>query len=310
MAHLNPIGVRGVEGLDRKKSDSNFSLLRALELSSSIALIDRAISHGLTMKKAFIVIGINTAFSSRKRRDSVRQTWMAQGERLLQLEQEKGINVQFMIGHRNLKNYQLTGPIPSTLTQIPNLKTLDLARNQLIGEIPRLIYWNEVLQYLYLSEQKLPKRMLKMQNAVEADDCESGSREDEKGADSGEDCRGDERIHSKLEGTKTCPFEIGDLQMISLGKIVKDSEYFQDGRFIWPEGYTAVRKFPSIAGGSFLEGFSVFVNCSSAIACTQFIFLIPSVPITFISVWAKWLLVVLSAASEDGDDDDNSVTET
>ncbi|KAI7990614.1 Histone-lysine N-methyltransferase ATX2 [Camellia lanceoleosa] len=78
----------------------------------------------------------------------------------------------------------------------------------------------------YLSEQKLPKRMLKMQNAVEADDCASGSREDEKGADSGEDCRGDERIHSKLEGTKTCPFEIGDLQVISLGKIVKDSEYF------------------------------------------------------------------------------------
>lgn len=30
-------------------------------------------------KKAFIVIGINTAFSSRKRRDSVRQTWMPQG---------------------------------------------------------------------------------------------------------------------------------------------------------------------------------------------------------------------------------------
>ncbi|GMP55229.1 hypothetical protein CsSME_00020108 [Camellia sinensis var. sinensis] len=100
---------------------------------------------------------------------------------------------------------------------------------------------------MYLSEQKLPKRMLKMQNAVEADDCASGSREDEKGADSGEDCRGDERIHSNLEGTKTCPFEIGDLQVISLGKIVKDSEYFQDGRFIWPEGYTAVRKFPSIA---------------------------------------------------------------
>ncbi|GMP63551.1 hypothetical protein CsSME_00025188 [Camellia sinensis var. sinensis] len=26
---------------------------------------------------------------------------------------------------------------------------VDLARNQLIGEIPRLIYWNEVLQYLF-----------------------------------------------------------------------------------------------------------------------------------------------------------------
>ena len=30
-------------------------------------------------KKVFIVIGINTAFSSRKRRDSVRETWMPQG---------------------------------------------------------------------------------------------------------------------------------------------------------------------------------------------------------------------------------------
>jgi hypothetical protein len=30
-------------------------------------------------KKAFVVIGINTAFSSKKRRDSVRATWMPQG---------------------------------------------------------------------------------------------------------------------------------------------------------------------------------------------------------------------------------------
>ncbi|CAI0404315.1 unnamed protein product [Linum tenue] len=78
----------------------------------------------------------------------------------------------------NLRNNQLVGPIPSTLTQIPNLKTMsvlffttlcrvfsleislnrypsasissDLAQNQLTGEIPRLIYWNEVLQYLGL----------------------------------------------------------------------------------------------------------------------------------------------------------------
>lgn len=31
-------------------------------------------------KKVFVVIGINTAFSSRKRRDSVRATWMPQGK--------------------------------------------------------------------------------------------------------------------------------------------------------------------------------------------------------------------------------------
>eukprot|EP00249_Psilotum_nudum_P023270 c28812_g3_i1 orf=564-1769(-) len=50
-------------------------------------------------QKAFVVIGINTAFSSRKRRDSIRQTWMLQGEKQKQLEQEKGIVVRFVIGH-------------------------------------------------------------------------------------------------------------------------------------------------------------------------------------------------------------------
>lgn len=55
---------------------------------------------GPPRKKVFVVIGINTAFSSRKRRDSVRETWMPQGEKLLKLEKEKGIVVRFMIGHR------------------------------------------------------------------------------------------------------------------------------------------------------------------------------------------------------------------
>lgn len=32
--------------------------------------------------KVFVVVGINTAFSSRKRRDSVRDTWMARGKKL------------------------------------------------------------------------------------------------------------------------------------------------------------------------------------------------------------------------------------
>ncbi|ESQ31704.1 hypothetical protein EUTSA_v100036151mg, partial [Eutrema salsugineum] len=41
-------------------------------------------------------------------------------------------------------------PHTGTLTQIPNLKILDLAGNHLTGEIPRLLYWNEVLQYLGL----------------------------------------------------------------------------------------------------------------------------------------------------------------
>lgn len=50
-------------------------------------------------QKSFVVIGINTAFSSRKRRDSLRETWIPQGEKRQHLEQEKGIIVRFVIGH-------------------------------------------------------------------------------------------------------------------------------------------------------------------------------------------------------------------
>ncbi|XP_077248398.1 galactosyltransferase family protein isoform X2 [Tasmannia lanceolata] len=50
-------------------------------------------------QKVFFVMGIITAFSSRKRRDSIRETWMPQGEKLRKLEKEKGIVMRFVIGH-------------------------------------------------------------------------------------------------------------------------------------------------------------------------------------------------------------------
>ncbi|KAK9059376.1 hypothetical protein SSX86_021996 [Deinandra increscens subsp. villosa] len=50
-------------------------------------------------QKFFFVMGIMTAFSSQKRRDSIRQTWMPQGFDLLRLEKEKGIIIRFVIGH-------------------------------------------------------------------------------------------------------------------------------------------------------------------------------------------------------------------
>jgi len=40
---------------------------------------DIKISEPITKRKYLMVVGINTAFSSRKRRDSVRSTWMPQG---------------------------------------------------------------------------------------------------------------------------------------------------------------------------------------------------------------------------------------
>ncbi|XP_066373037.1 LRR receptor-like serine/threonine-protein kinase ER1 [Miscanthus floridulus] len=47
-----------------------------------------------------------------------------------------------------LKNNQVIGAIPSTLSQLPDLKILDFAQNNLTREIQRLIYFKEVLQYL------------------------------------------------------------------------------------------------------------------------------------------------------------------
>ncbi|KAJ6956317.1 histone-lysine N-methyltransferase ATX2-like [Populus alba x Populus x berolinensis] len=98
---------------------------------------------------------------------------------------------------------------------------------------------------MYLSEQKLSRRMLQLQNGMKADSCESASS-DEGSTDSGEDCMQDGGIQRILARLGTSPYVIGDLQIISLGKIVKDSEHFQDNRFTWPEGYTALRKFTSI----------------------------------------------------------------
>lgn len=76
-------------------------------------------------KKAFVVIGINTAFSSRKRRDSVRATWMPQGEDLQRLEREKGIVVRFMIGHSATSHGILDRAIDSEEAQHKDFIRLD-----------------------------------------------------------------------------------------------------------------------------------------------------------------------------------------
>ncbi|XP_057785987.1 beta-1,3-galactosyltransferase 7-like [Salvia miltiorrhiza] len=69
--------------------------------------------NAVTRKKVFMVIGINTAFSGRRRRDSIRETWMPRGKSLLQLEAEKGIVVRFMIGHSATSNSILDRAIDS-----------------------------------------------------------------------------------------------------------------------------------------------------------------------------------------------------
>ncbi|KAF5742713.1 histone-lysine N-methyltransferase ATX2-like [Tripterygium wilfordii] len=101
---------------------------------------------------------------------------------------------------------------------------------------------------VYLSEQKLPRRMLQLANGVDANRSENAISKDEN-SDTDDDCvrlQGVDRTSTLF----TSPYIMGDLQIISLGKIVKDSKYFQDDKFIWPEGYTALRKFTSISDPS------------------------------------------------------------
>ncbi|KAE9603898.1 hypothetical protein Lal_00002073 [Lupinus albus] len=109
-----------VQALDKQVSTLQMELAAARntrEISDSDSSNKTSGEEALSRKKAFIVIGINTAFSSRKRRDSVRETWMPQGEQLLQLEREKGIVIRFMIGHSATSNSILDRAIDSEQAQ-------------------------------------------------------------------------------------------------------------------------------------------------------------------------------------------------
>ncbi|XP_071736582.1 probable beta-1,3-galactosyltransferase 2 [Rutidosis leptorrhynchoides] len=93
-----------VQTLDKTISNLEMELAAARAIQDSI-VTESPLSDDLDLpepvkkRKYLMVIGINTAFSSRKRRDSVRATWMPQGDKLKKLEEEKGIVMRFVIGH-------------------------------------------------------------------------------------------------------------------------------------------------------------------------------------------------------------------
>ncbi|KAJ0936323.1 putative galactosylxylosylprotein 3-beta-galactosyltransferase [Helianthus annuus] len=93
-----------IQTLDKTISNLEMELAAARAMQDSI-VYETPISDYLRLpepvkkRKYLMVIGINTAFSSRRRRDSVRATWMPQGDNLKKLEEEKGIVMRFVIGH-------------------------------------------------------------------------------------------------------------------------------------------------------------------------------------------------------------------
>ncbi|KAL5558318.1 hypothetical protein UlMin_034529 [Ulmus minor] len=108
-----------IQSLDKQMAMIQMELAAARSSREMGGLSDNLVTNSALAKdgpprqKAFIVIGINTAFSSRKRRDSVRETWMPQGDKLVQLEREKGIVIRFMIGHSATSNSILDRAIDS-----------------------------------------------------------------------------------------------------------------------------------------------------------------------------------------------------
>ncbi|KAK9065140.1 hypothetical protein SSX86_016523 [Deinandra increscens subsp. villosa] len=102
--HKTQQAIKSIRSLENSISELK-SELPSNQSSSEEVIHDDSLPHktdgdkSKSKKKVFMVIGINTAFSSRRRRDSIRETWMPRGEKLLQLEKEKGIVVRFMIGH-------------------------------------------------------------------------------------------------------------------------------------------------------------------------------------------------------------------
>ncbi|KAL6848586.1 hypothetical protein ACP4OV_021612 [Aristida adscensionis] len=88
---------QAIQSLD--KSVSSLEMELAVERAKRNGGLGVAVPAKGGLPKAFVVIGINTAFSSKKRRDSLRDTWVPRGDKLRRLEKEKGIVIRFVIGH-------------------------------------------------------------------------------------------------------------------------------------------------------------------------------------------------------------------
>ncbi|XP_020573955.1 beta-1,6-galactosyltransferase GALT31A-like [Phalaenopsis equestris] len=84
--------------LDKTISDLEMQLAAARAAQTFEKTMGSQTESLIRRRKVFFVMGIMTAFSSRKRRDSIRNTWMPQVQNLRRMEQEKGIVIRFVIG--------------------------------------------------------------------------------------------------------------------------------------------------------------------------------------------------------------------
>ncbi|KFK44305.1 hypothetical protein AALP_AA1G240600 [Arabis alpina] len=117
---------KAIESLDKSVSmlQRQLSATQSSQQIVNVSLTNSS-TKGSKKKKVFMVVGINTAFSSRKRRDSLRETWMPKGEKLEKLEREKGIVIKFMIGHSAVPNSIIDKEIDAEDAQYKDFFRLD-----------------------------------------------------------------------------------------------------------------------------------------------------------------------------------------
>ncbi|MCD9558478.1 hypothetical protein HAX54_015865 [Datura stramonium] len=115
-----------IQSLDKSIStlEMELEIAQKRQIDSQNSKLDRASNHR-SPNKAFIVIGINTAFISRKRRDSLRETWMPKGDKIRKLDKENGIVVRFVIGHSATPGGVLDRAIDSEDAQYKDFLRLD-----------------------------------------------------------------------------------------------------------------------------------------------------------------------------------------
>ncbi|XP_013631787.1 PREDICTED: histone-lysine N-methyltransferase ATX1 isoform X1 [Brassica oleracea var. oleracea] len=99
---------------------------------------------------------------------------------------------------------------------------------------------------IYLKEHRLPERMTQLQKGTDSEYSAKTNSTEEGSSNSAGDHMNDGEVWLRPTETVDFRYTIGDLLIINLGKIVTDSQFFKDENHIWPEGYTAMRKYTSL----------------------------------------------------------------
>lgn len=87
----------GCKDVERRLAELEMELAAARSLGFTRTWVNMN-NFNSTRRKLVAVIGINTEFGNRLKRDSIRKKWMPTGEALKKLEKEKGIVVRFVVG--------------------------------------------------------------------------------------------------------------------------------------------------------------------------------------------------------------------